>query len=226
MRCFVWVLGAALAAPCGAWAQAVPTTSLTPIDSAAGRPPAGQRSTLLKLGTGLTRGFAWSGYGWLSLPVVVGAERALAPGWSVYANGFTGVQVFPLARRSWPSYRSSLLVDPGFDAGIRWYYNQAKRQAKGKRTGPLIGNYLALHTITQFWSSFARPTDYGYDYSAALLMWGLQRRLGGHGLLDAYVGAGVNNPGIYYYDYQTGMGSRRRKVGLELELGVRLSLVP
>ena len=224
MRGFVWLLGVALMAPCGAWAQGA-AASILP-DSAARRPAAeDQRRILFKLGTGLTRGFELGSFSGLLVPVVAGAEYSLAPGWSAYANGFTSVRVM-----RWENSRSSssstFLSDPGFDAGIRWYYNQAKRQAKGKRSGPFIGNYLALHTLTQFWS-YRSNSDTRYDYglSAVMLAWGLQRRLGRHGLLDVYAGAGVNNRRSYFYDAQAGSGYFRRKPGLEVEWGVKLSLV-
>ena len=60
----------------------------------------------------------------------------------------------------------------------------------------------------------------GYDYSSLTLQWGVQRRLGSRGLLDAYIGGGLANPRTVRYT----MGTSRRELGLGFELGVKLSL--
>lgn len=224
MHRFAWLLAAGLAAPLGVGAQTVPAAP----DTTTGRSAAWQHRTLLKLGTGLTRGFELGGFSGLSVPVVLGVERSMTPGWSVYANGFTGVRVYQAERfqQMYPGRRRNLLRSPGFDLGVRWYYNQAKRQAKGKPSGPLIGNYVALHSPTQFWYSAYRPNRFVYGYSALMLVWGLQRRVGGHGLLDAYVGAGVSNPRYFRYDDQTGAIRQARQLGIATELGIKFSLIP
>lgn len=59
-----------------------------------------------------------------------------------------------------------------------------------------------------------------YDYSSLTLQWGVQRRLGSRGLLDAYIGGGLANPRMACYT----MGTSRRELGLGFELGVKLSL--
>lgn len=207
----------------GATAQAQEQAISSP-DFAA---PAAPHRTLLKAGTGLTRGFDWGGSAGLSLPVVLGAEHTLVPNWSVYGNAFTGIQVLrPERFRSYS--RTPIFRGIGLDAGVRYYYHQAKRAARGRAAGPFVGNYVALHVPTTTIWVLQPNTDavrIGYKQTAIMGIWGLQRRLGGHGLLDAFAGIGVNNHRVREYSIATITLQSPRKLGLEAEIGVRLSLV-
>lgn len=189
--------------------------------------PAAPRRTLLKVGTGLTRGFELGSFTGLSVPVVLGVEHTVAPNWTVYGNAFTGLQVVP-SERYWYSRQLPFVRSAGFDAGVRYYYHQAKRQAKGRAAGPFVGNYVALHIPTTS-ALLYRPSSgayrLGYDYTAVMGVWGLQRRLGRHGLIDAFVGAGLSNPRISQYNSQTSTFEARRQLGIATELGIRLSLI-
>ncbi|RIY09988.1 hypothetical protein D0T11_10590 [Hymenobacter rubripertinctus] len=160
---------------------------------------------------------ALSGYHGFSVPVFAGLEQLLAPGWTLTLNGTSSWHV---GRRTFPGlgYQAPLVTQLSFDAGIRHYYHQARRQERGYRTGPYEGPYVDLQTRTIF-SPAARQTQLNYQYSSVGLVWGVQRRLGGRGLLDAYLSGGLANPAIFRYE-----GSAQRRLGLSLEAGVKLSL--
>lgn len=206
--------------PVSLQAQTAPAEPAVTVPAAPTPDPVLQRTTTFKLGTGLTRGLELGGFYGVSLPVVLGIEHHLTPAWSVTGNVYGGLAV--LHGRSY--YRRPLLQELGFDAGIRRYYNQEKRRQKGRATGPFVGNYLSLMT-TSTWGGYKNydgDTNRFYDYSTLTLVWGMQRRLGRHGLLDAYVGAGVandirsrNRNGSYEYG---------RFLNFAPELGVRISL--
>lgn len=180
-------------------------------------PPAG--GTLLKVGTGYTRGLSGDYWG-LSVPVVLGVERHLTPHLSLYANGFSGFKVGK--RRQYANNtRESIISDYGFDLGVKYYYNQEKRRQKGRATGPFVGNYLSLQSTSVFTANNFRTH---YDYSTLTVQWGMQRRLGKYGWFDAYVGAGLGRePGYTYYDY-TGPIQRSPQFGIATELGIKFSL--
>ncbi|WP_197062962.1 hypothetical protein [Hymenobacter sp. APR13] len=183
-------------------------------------------STLLKFGTGLTRGFDWGGSGGLSLPLVLGAEHVVASNWSLYGNAFTGIQVLRPEHLSYS--KTPVFRGIGLDAGVRYYYHQAKRAARGRAAGQFVGNYVALHVPTTSIWVLQPNTDavrIGYKQTAIMGIWGLQRRLGGHGLLDAFAGVGVNNHRVRGYNEATITLQTRRKLGFETEIGLRLSLV-
>jgi hypothetical protein len=186
-------------------------------------PPATTRPWLFKLGTGLTRGFAWGGYGGLTLPLVVGAEGVLGPGWNLYANGFGSFYVggnrvadVPIGLREF-----------GGEVGLRRYYHQAKRQAQGRAHGPFTGNYVGLQSTSTWYYFRNRGVHLRYAYSTLTAVWGLQRRLGGHGLVDAYVGGGLaNQRRTGDYDAVSGRYELVRfPLQLLPELGLKLSLV-
>ena len=220
MRTFFWAAPAAVSLVAG---LLTPHLSLaqTP-DSLQLRPASAlpqSSGTLLKIGTGYTRGLS-SGYWGLAVPVVLGVERHLTPALSVYANGFSGFK--PGKRqRYFNDKRESIIGEYGFDVGVKYYYNQEKRRQKGRATGPFVGNYLSLQSSSIFTTtSFLTP----YQYSTLTVQWGMQRRLGKYGWLDAYVGAGVvREPGYTYYDYN-GPIRRASQFGIATELGVKLSL--
>ncbi|RPD46245.1 hypothetical protein DNI29_14675 [Hymenobacter sediminis] len=179
--------------------------------------PTASSGTLLKLGTGFTRGLTIGGYQGTSLPLVLGAEHHLSPAVAVYANAFSG---FDLGRR--PRYfdgsRPSLTTEWGFDAGVKYYYNQEKRRQKGRATGPFVGNYFSLQTTSAFRS---RTAYAAYDYSTLTLNWGLQRRIGKYGWFDAYIGAGVGRDQLYHYATKKAAQAR---YGFAPELGIKFSL--
>lgn len=189
--------------------------------------PVAPRSTLLKVGTGLTRGFDWGSSASLSLPVVLGAEHTIAPNWSLYANAFSGIQVLR-SERFGDYSRTPTFRGIGLDAGVRYYYHQAKRVAKSRIAGPFVGNYVALHVpTTTIWvlGSNTDAVKLGYKQTAIMGIWGLQRRLGGHGLLDAFAGVGISNPRVGEDNIATITLQSPRKLGFEAEIGFRLSLV-
>lgn len=171
------------------------------------------RNLLLKLMTGLTRPYP-TVYHRGTVPLVAGLEYQLPSGWSLYAHGLSGFSV---------SVGLPNLVQMsvgGFETGVRHYYNQPRRQQRGRRTGAGIGNYLALQTAS-LWQEGSIYRS-AYEYTTCTAQWGWQRRLGGHGLFDAGLGLGVYNP-----DRTSGFRSEKRTRSLELvpEVGVKLGLV-
>ncbi|OUJ73269.1 hypothetical protein [Hymenobacter crusticola] len=192
----------------GAAAQTLDSTT-TP----GGSPVSTKKALLVKLTTGFTRPCP-TAYSVGTVPLVVGLEYALPTGWSVYANGLSGFLV---------SVGQPNLVQlgvGGFEAGVRHYYNQPRRQQRGRRTGAGIGNYWALQTAS-LWQE-GNGYQAAYEYTAGTAQWGLQRRLGGHGLVDVNLGLGVYNP-----ERTSGFRSeiRTRKLEVLPEVGLKLGLV-
>ncbi|MBT9393078.1 hypothetical protein KLP40_07875 [Hymenobacter sp. NST-14] len=195
---------------------ATPTLAQTP---AATLPPAAPIRPLLKLGLVVGNEHAISSYHGISVPVFVGLEQQLTPGWTLTLNGTSS---WHLGRRDFSNlgYRSPLVTQLSFDAGIRHYYHQARRQERGYRTGPYQGPYVGLQTRTIFSPIPSSNNQLRYDYSTISLLWGTQRRLGGHGLLDAYLSGGLANPRVYGVE-----NTYQHRLGISLEAGVKLSLI-
>ncbi|WP_157530414.1 hypothetical protein [Hymenobacter norwichensis] len=194
----------------------LPAAAQTP-DSAATRTR--PKGTLIKLGTGIVPpGLEVSGYRGISVPVVVSIEHYLSSQVSVYANGFSG---FKLGSSRFIEYQKAGFGYYGFDAGIRYYYNQEKRRRKGRASGPFVGNYVALQT-----SSVFRASSYSdYRYSGLTAVWGMQRRLGKYGWLDAYAGAGIGRFAQKYYitDFTGTQYGILPELGIKFSLGSRLT---
>ena len=184
------LLAASLCAPVAAAHAQAPTAELAAPASTQPEPVAEFKpTTLLKLGTGLTRQTVYGPGTSILVPVVLGAERQFSAKWSAYGN-LTGVSRFSKRPYYQEDASVAMLTGLGLDLGVRRYYNLAKRQAKGRASGPLVGNYLALETTTDFFRYRARL----YHESTSLVaLWGMQRRLDGHGLVDAYAGLGIES---------------------------------
>lgn len=179
----------------------------------------------LKLGTGLTRNFSVGGTEGLTVPVVLGAEHLLGANWSVYLNGEAGFYLGGnKLRDAEGNHRPLGLNSTGFDAGIRRYYSQKKRQLQGRATGAFVGNYLALHSSSKWENNAFNSTRLRYQSTTLTALWGLQRRLGEHGLLDAYVGPGFANERRDRHT-QHGYVLRRHPFTFVPQAGVKLSLV-
>ncbi|MDF7810951.1 hypothetical protein [Hymenobacter sp. YC55] len=206
-------------------AQTTPVESVAPV--ALNETAATSRAVLFKLGTGLIRGAEFSGYAGVTLPFAVGAEYAVKPGWNIYVNGVTGINAGG-GQNSFDRSRYVYLRTVSADLGVRRYYNQEKRRKNGRSTGPFTGNYVALQSSSNWDNNLYYNRGLRYDYSNLVALWGMQRRLGGHGLVDAYAGGGIaNDEQVYreltnnYYSYKY----KRFPPRLDLELGVKLSLV-
>ena len=119
-------------------------------------------------------------------------ERQLGRAFSVQA------EVSPALTYSRPD--PSAAIEGGFALRAqlqgRYYYNLERRLRRGRRPSPFAANYfaLALGTGTNFGNVLRETPNYllfnhpGAATDAALL-YGLQRRLGRYGFLDAAVGA-------------------------------------
>lgn len=188
---------------------AAPAAAQTP-DSTGTRP----QGTLVKLGTGIVPpAFELGGYRGLSAPLVLSVEHHLSPAISVYANGFSGFNVG--RQRYFDGSRESLIEHYGFDAGVRYYYNQEKRRQKGRATGPFVGNYLALQTSSVYNANYYHK----YRYSGITALWGMQRRIGKYGWFDAYAGLGIGREPTYY----GGSYGILPELGIKFSLGSRLT---
>lgn len=206
-----FLLAAGLGAPLASQAQAT-TEPAAPTDAPDFKP-----LTLLKLGTGATRGLTVGGFMGTAVPVALGVERQFAPSWSAYGNVSSGWRIG--ARTAAPDGHtriSAYLTELGADLGVRRYYHQAKRQAEGRQAGPFVGNYVAAQVSTSFTPNYA-PKLF-YRYTALSLVWGTQHRIGGRGLVDAHIGGGVATrlPG---QDYQN------KDLWLHLEASLKFSLL-
>jgi len=212
-RCLTFAAGCCLALI--GQAQTATVTAVPSADTTVHFVPA----TLFKLGTGLTRGLNIGGHLGFSLPIVAGLERQYKTDWSAYGNVSSGWRIGSReqATSAWDQ-PSALVSELGVDIGLRHYYRQAQRRAAGRAAGLFAGNYVALQASGSFIPAYSPSSRLYRDYYGATLLWGAQRRLGKHGLLDAHVGGGLHHrlQGLTRNDWQ---------LQPALELGVKLSLV-
>ncbi|SNR75557.1 hypothetical protein SAMN06269173_106154 [Hymenobacter mucosus] len=195
---------------------ATPADPPSPASTAVGTP----RNTMVKLGTGLTRGFRFR-TNTLTAPIVLGVEHHITSAWSVSGNAYAGLEVI---EGKYYDSTLPLVRECGADIGARYYYNQEKRRQKGRATGPFTGNYLSAMTTATFYANAnADGAHYRYGYSTLNVVWGMQRRIGRHGLFDAYAGGGIQND--YAFRYRNGHYRQGRVIDPNLEVGVKLSLV-
>ena len=209
------LLAASICAPvAAAYAQASTAELAAPASTLPGPVAEFKPTTLLKLGTGLTRQMVLGNSPGIIVPVVLGAEYQLAPAWAAYSN-ITGA--WHLGQRPYFQEKNPgvLFTGMALDLGLRHYYNQARRQAKGRAAGPLVGNYLALESSNDFHRYNGRLL---HESTGLTVLWGLQRRLGGHGLVDAYAGLGVKS--LYWSSALPGAG-----LAPSVQIGVKISLV-
>jgi len=179
---------------------------------------------LFKASTGLTRGFTIGAPAGFSAPVVLGAEYQLLPHWTVYANGFSGVLLKRNQEDEHQLTRYVNLYNAGAELGIRRYYNQAKRQRRGQAAGPFTGNYFALQSTSSWWNPRNAGQHLRYDFTTIAVLWGLQRRLGSHGLVEAYAGLGLSND-IQAKYHETGYELQRHLATVKPEAGIKLGFV-
>lgn len=100
----------------------------------------------------------------------------------------------------------------GAELGGRYYYNQAKRVARGRAVGPFVGNYLALNASTEYSpmrvrSPYVDNTRINYEFSGLTALWGMQRRLGSLLIYDLSAGLGAFNSLQSIQRYYTSSGA-------------------
>lgn len=176
-------------------------------------------NTLLKLSTGLSRESGYGGYTGLLLPVTVGAEYQISRAFSAYAT--VSPTLRPFKREQFSGYRQPFVHNAIIDLGGRYYYNQAKREQRGRAYGPFVGNYLALQAnadITHFYYYYEASTRYQYASNGVAVLWGMQRHIGQWGLFDLNVGPRL------YKDTRYGFYSRYQRLNVDVELNVRIGL--
>ncbi|OUJ71655.1 hypothetical protein [Hymenobacter crusticola] len=202
-------------------AQTAPTATATPVV-----PPA-SRKTMLRLGLRVNRGFETRDLDGLFAPVTLGLERRLGNKFSVYGNVLFNLR--PLAfQRYYP--RRTFIHRVGAELGGRYYYNQAKRLARGRAAGPFVGNYLALQASTEYSPMRVQNafdnTHIVYQFSGLTALWGMQRRLGSLLVYDLSAGLGAFNSrrDIHYHYNSSGVytgysySNRRLAVGPAVNL--------
>lgn len=117
-------------------------------------------------------------------------ERKLYTSWSVLA------EVTPQVVRYRPELATPLRTGMSVESQVaaRYYYNLARRIRKGRSASNFSANYLSLALGTGLGrqgngTPFAREGSRGEAVRAtAALLYGLQRRLGRYGFVDAAVG--------------------------------------
>ncbi|KUG06149.1 hypothetical protein ASU33_01925 [Solirubrum puertoriconensis] len=123
---------------------------------------------------------SWYGF---AVPLYLGAERPLGRHFSATVDVTSSIGF----------RRKPQLAELSGSLGVRYYYNQARRQRLGKPTQRLGGTYLQA----QFTNTFNRtglwtyPTEgpaYFSHQPSAELFWGWQRRFGRYGFVDAAAG--------------------------------------
>lgn len=191
-------------------------TDPTPAATAPAAPAAGTGllpTTVLKLGVLLTNRTLFGSGQVVPLPLLVGVERRLNASWALTGDltmlGIAGNR----AGLSGEGYGLRVLR-LGAELGVRRYY----RVEALPITGAYGGNYLALNARAEAlpYGTQLLPGNVGLSAQC-----GVQRRLGGHGLADVFVGLGAET--------FAGRGSSsptvKRFVSPTVELGLRLSLV-
>lgn len=168
--------------------------------------PDASRPLLLRIGLNAGRSFHNGDFlGWgLKLPVAVGAEYALSSKFTLY--GQLDADLITIRPAYARAEQYSRVPGASLGLGARYYYNQAGRARHNRAHGPFVGNYLALeaHLETHRYASFADR----YSEPSLLLLWGAQRRLGSHFLLDLSAGTGLGYfPGLRdsYYPSRVGL---------------------
>ena len=140
-------------------------------------------------------------------------EKSMGTYRSLYANGFLSASFAYSYSSSFGSEFNSYVV-PGVGAQYRFYYNAAKREAKGKRTALNNQNYLAPALETIF---SKRRLEYQHidepnprPVSSLGLLWGMQRNYPKHFSLDLSLGYGVVMGKTTQMDFAGGTTSKNR----------------
>ena len=168
---------------------------------------------MFKLGVVLTNRTLLGFGGVVPLPLLAGVEHRLNSNWALTSH-FTVLSIAGTRAGLSQEGFGLRVLQLGAEAGVRRYY----RGAAHPTTGAYGGNYVALNTRLE-----ALP------YGALLLagrvgvnaQWGVQRRVGGHGLADAFVSLGAET---YVGGWQSTQPIKRF-VSPTIELGLRLGLV-
>lgn len=206
--------GTALAAHAQTAPAAAPAATETPATAGpvAAEAPGLAPTTVLKLGVVLSNR-TLDGIGYVvPLPLQLGLERRFNASWALTGN----LNALAVAGRVRP-YEGGYglrMATLGAEVGVRRYY----RAEAHPKTGAYGGNYLALNANMEAW-------PYGGTLFPGALglnaQWGVQRRLGGHGLADAFVSLGAESLPLSFLSSQPGI----HFISPTVELGVRLSLV-
>ncbi|AYA38149.1 hypothetical protein D3Y59_14540 [Hymenobacter oligotrophus] len=150
--------------------------------------------TLFKLGVSPPK--AWGSYWGFKAPLYVGVERAVGKHFSATLDSDVLVGFS----------RGGRLAGLTPSVGVRYYYNQARRQRLGKATTRLGGTYVQLQYTSNFTRMYSPltydgPAQFQHEPSAELL-WGWQRQLGRYGFVDAGAGLQMRQQ-PWYQGYST-----------------------
>jgi hypothetical protein len=138
----------------------------------------------------------------------VSYEKRIGKFQSLYAQAFMSVS-FGLGYSSSFGFTSFIYFDPALTLHYRYYYNSAKREAKGKRTEMNSLNYVCAIVETTFSTRSISSSYYPEKHRRAIntvgLAWGFQRNYQKRFSLDLSFGpsylstkvTAMNNTGQY-----------------------------
>lgn len=171
---------------------------------------------LLKVGLNAGRAFRYTGYYGLAvrLPLSVGAEYALSSRFTLYGQVDADFSLF--RNNAYLGDHTSIIPAGGVGIGARYYYNQAGRERHNRPHGAFVGNYLALEAHTELRQRHGLRNDVFPSLNA---VWGMQRRVGRHFLVDFNAGIGL---GPHRRDSNLGYApnSSNLNISTQLNLGV------
>lgn len=123
----------------------------------------------------------------------VSYEKRIGKFQSLYAQAFMSTS-FAVGFSDALGFSSSIHFDPGFTLQYRYYYNSAKREAKGKRTEMNSLNYVSAILQTVFSnvniSSSYLPEEKSRAVNILGVAWGFQRNYKKRFSLDLNLGIG------------------------------------
>lgn len=135
----------------------------------------------------------------------VGYEKPIGKFQSLYAQAFINTS-FAIGYSSSLGNTSSIYFDPALTLQYRYYYNFAKREAKGKRTDMNSLNYVSLLMQTIFSKESISSSYFPEENRRAIntfgIVWGIQRNYKKRFSLDLNLGLGYFFAKVTTTNYQ------------------------
>ncbi len=139
-------------------------------------------------------------------------EKRIGKFQSLYAQAFMNTSI-SISYSDYFGNTSSIYFDPAFTLQYRYYYNSAKREAKGKRTEMNSLNYVSAIEQTTFSKNSISSSYYSEKDRRAIntigIAWGFQRNYHNRFSVDFNIGEGYlytrvttkNNAGQFITKY-------------------------
>ena len=148
----------------------------------------------------------------------LGLEWKVLPAWSLYAGGL-------LPTRG-SAYFKGYYRGSGWRIEPRWYYEMPRRIRAGQSANNVSGNYFGIEYQT--FAQHDRPKGSNvefqrYNFQSLSLRYGLQRRLGRFGFIDASLGAGYQQASIVYLQEYGVLSSTDEGLFLETRVAAGLA---